>query len=394
MKETKNIVIIGGCGRVGLPLGIALADIGFNVSLLDVNQKSIDLINNGQLPFLEHDDASHILRKVVKSNRLVATIDALVINSASIVFFVTGTPIDEHLSPRIHDVIKVVEEYLPYLSSEQLIVLRSTVYPGVIELLDCLFEKKLGKHKLAFCPERITQGNGLNEIRQLPQIVSATTAEAEQEAIALFSQLTTKVITLKPTEAEVAKLITNSWRYIEFAIANQFYMMIESQHLDFFKIYNAVTTDYPRAKHFSTPGLTAGPCLFKDAMQLSAFYKNNFFLGHTAMLVNEGLPAFLVEQLEKKLGGLRDKKIAILGMSFKANNDDIRESLSYKLKKILETKLAIVLSTDVYNKALFSLEEALEQADGIILGVPHKEYLDLSIHKPFVDCWGVWRKRG
>jgi UDP-N-acetyl-D-mannosaminuronic acid dehydrogenase len=393
MKNTKNIVIIGGCGHVGLPLGIALAECSFKVSLLDINHKYIDLVNSGQLPFVEQKNVDLILKKLIRLNKLKATDDASVISSANIVIFVTGTPVDEHLNPRVNDITKVIELYFPYLKSDQLIILRSTVYPDVIELVDCMLEKKLGKHKLAFCPERVTQGNGLNEIKTLPQIVSATSTIAEQEAVALFSKITTKTIILTTLEAGLAKLITNSWRYLEFAIANQFYMMIEAQQLDFFKIYNAIKEDYPRAKNFVTPGLTAGPCLFKDTMQLSAFHKNNFFLGHSAMLVNEGLPTFLVEQLENKLGTLKNKKIAILGMSFKADNDDIRESLSYKIKKLLEAKLTIVLMTDVYNNKLFPLKKALKQADGIILGAPHKEYLKLKITKPYVDCWGVWRKR-
>ena len=393
MEQIKNIAIVGGCGHVGLPLGIVLADAGFKVTLIDVNQHANDLVNHGELPFLEHDQAHEVLKKVLSAGKLVATSDVEQISNAQAVFFVTGTPVDEHLNPRVHDVTSVMQQYLPYLNGEQLIILRSTVYPGVVEIVDHLLEKSLGKHKLAFCPERIAQGHGMSEIKKLPQIISATSVEAEEEAANLFSQLAPKIIKLKPLEAEIAKLITNSWRYLEFAIANQFYMMIESQGLDFFKIYDALREDYPRAEHFTSPGFAAGPCLFKDTMQLSAFHESNFFLGHSAMLVNEGLPGFLANQMEKKLGSLKGKKIAILGMTFKANNDDIRESLSYKLKKILEIKLATVLPTDIYDKTLPDFNEVIKLADGIILGVPHQEYLNLKIHKPFVDCWGVWRER-
>lgn len=249
----------------------------------------------------------------------------------------------------------------------------------------------MGSCKLAFCPERILQGKGIEEIYKLPQIISGMTTEAEQEAEELFRGIAPKVLKLKPKEAELAKLMTNTWRYIEFAIANQFYMMAESQGLDFYKIFNAVKEDYPRAKHFAKPGLSAGPCLFKDTMQMSAFHKNNFFLGQAAMLVNEGLPVFLVDQLEEKLGSLKNKKIAILGMTFKANNDDIRESLAFKIKKILEMRMAEVISSDTYLKESIPINQALELAEGVILGVPHQEYVSLKINKPFVDCWGVWK---
>lgn len=195
---------------------------------------------------------------------------------------------------------------------------------------------------------------------------------------------------LTPKEAELAKLITNSWRYLEFAIANQFYMMVESQGFDFHRIYNALRDEYPRAQHYAKPGLAAGPCLFKDTMQLSAFHKNNYFLGQSAMLVNEGLPSFLVDQLEAKMGSLKNRKIAILGMTFKPNNDDTRESLSFKLKKVLEFKMAKVLPVDPYLNNTIELSVALNAADGIILGVPHREFKELKIAQPFVDCWGVW----
>src|SRR5574344_963830 len=173
---------------------------------------------------------------------------------------------------------------------------------------------------------------------------------AAKEAANLFAAIAPKIIPLVPEEAELAKLMTNAWRYLEFAIANQFYMMVESKGLDFYKILSAMKTDYPRAAHFARAGLAAGPCLFKDTMQLSAFHSNEFFLGHSAMLVNEGLPNFLVNQLEEKMGSLKGKRIGILGMTFKADNDDTRESLAFKVRKLLELKMAKILISDPYVK--------------------------------------------
>lgn len=385
----KKIAIIGGCGHVGLPLGLAFASKGFDVTLLDINKTAVENINARYLPFKE-EGAQELLDHHV-GKELRATLDPQTLKDQDVVVFVTGTPVDEHLNPRVQDVIKVIDSYSKYLNSEQLIVLRSTVFPGVVEVVQNLLFSKSGISKVAFCPERIVQGKGIEEIFHLPQLVSGMTPEAENEAADLFSNLTKKVIRLAPKEAEIAKLMTNSWRYLEFAIANQFYMMVEQQGLDFHKIYSALKEDYPRAKHYARPGLAAGPCLFKDTMQLSAFHNNNFFLGQSAMLVNEGLPAFLVSQLEKKMGSLKGRKIAILGMTFKPNNDDIRESLSFKVKKLLEFKMAHVLPSDPYLKETMSMESALEVAEGVILGVPHDEYLKLRLSKPAVDCWGVWR---
>ena len=386
----KKICIIGGCGHVGLPLGLVLADRGFEVTLLDINKNAVELINSGVIPFQE-EGAEALLKKELNNN-LFVTYNADIVKVQDVVIFITGTPVDEHHNPKIHEVMNVVDKYLPLMKKEQLIILRSTIYPGTTEIIEQKLQKYFNAEpKLAFCPERILQGKGIEEIKNLPQIVSAVSEEARKEAADIFSKVAPKIIHLAPIEAELSKLMLNTWRYLEFAIANQFYMMVEDKGLDFYKIYDAMREDYPRAKSFCKAGLAAGPCLFKDTMQLSAFYRNQFFLGQSAMLVNEGLPNFLVSQLEKKVGSLKNKKVALLGMTFKANNDDIRESLSFKIKKELEFKLARVLPSDPYLKDTYKLEDALSTCDAVILGVPHREYLNLKIDKPYVDCWNVWK---
>jgi UDP-N-acetyl-D-mannosaminuronic acid dehydrogenase len=389
MKKEK-ICIIGGCGHVGIPLGLAFASKNFDVTLVDVNPQAVENINRAHLPFKE-DGAEELLAAHVGKN-LRATSDAEVVRKQDVVVFVTGTPVDEHLNPKIHDVMKVLNAYLPLLNRRQLIVLRSTIFPGVTRIVEETLKARLGAANLAFCPERIVQGKGIEEIFNLPQLVSGVNKKAENAAAALFAAIAPKIIRIKPEEAELAKLMTNAWRYLEFAIANQFYMMVEKQGLDFYRILDAMKEDYPRAKHFARAGLAAGPCLFKDTMQLSAFHNNEFFLGHSAMLVNEGLPNFLVSQLEAKMGGsLMGKKIGVMGLAFKADNDDIRESLSFKVKKLLEMKMAEVLVTDEFVPGTMPLKKFVKEAEGVILGVPHSAYKKLKIKKPFVDCWGCWR---
>ena len=387
--NTRKICIIGGCGHVGIPLGLAFASKGKDVTLVDVNPKAVDAINAGRLPFKE-EGAEALLKAHVGKN-LRATTDAAIVKRQDVVVFVTGTPVDEHLNPKIHDVVKVLDAYLPLLNRRQLIVLRSTIFPGVTRIVEETLKKKLGVANLAFCPERIVQGKGIEEIFNLPQLVSGVNKKSENAAASLFAAIAPKIIRIKPEEAELAKLMTNAWRYLEFAIANQFYMMVEKQGLDFYRILEAMKDDYPRARHFARAGLAAGPCLFKDTMQLSAFHNNEFFLGHSAMLVNEGLPNFLVSQLEAKMGSLKGKRVGIMGLAFKADNDDIRESLSFKVKKLLEMKMAEVLVTDEFVPGTMPLKTFVRESDGIILGVPHSAYRKLKVKKPFVDCWGCWR---
>jgi UDP-N-acetyl-D-mannosaminuronic acid dehydrogenase len=198
-------------------------------------------------------------------------------------------------------------------------------------------------------------------------------------------------------EAEVAKLFTNVWRYIQFAIANQFYQIATQFDLDFYKLYKAITYKYPRAESFPGAGFAAGPCLFKDTMQLAAFSNNSFFLGHAAMLINEGLPNFIVQRLKEKYD-LKDKIVGILGMAFKANSDDIRESLSYKLRKLLEMEAKKVLCSDVYisERGFVSADDIISSSDLVILATPHREYADLYIdnRKILVDVWNFYGRGG
>jgi UDP-N-acetyl-D-mannosaminuronic acid dehydrogenase len=383
-----NIGIIGGCGHVGIPLGLALASREFNVTLLDINAAAVEKINKRILPFKE-EGAEEILHAHI-GKTIIASTDMRRVKEQDAIIFVTGTPVDEHHNPKINDVLKVITTYLGFMHKDQLVILRSTIFPGTMDLIAGVLEEHFGVANLAFCPERIVQGKGIEEIFTLPQIIAAASEEAYRKASEIFSKTSPKIIRLASKEAELVKLITNTWRYLEFAAANAFYMMVESEGLDFYTVYNALKDDYPRARHFPGAGLAAGPCLFKDTMQLSAFYDNNFFLGQSAMLVNEGLPNFLVDQLEKKMGSLTHKRIAILGMTFKANNDDTRESLSFKLKKLLEFKMAAVLVNDPYISTTTSLEKVLEDAEGVILGTPHREYKNIVIKVPFVDCWGFW----
>lgn len=389
-KEKYNISIIGGCGHVGLPLGIVFAQHGNNVTLIDLDDKKVNLINSGILPFVE-EGAEELLKSSLANKLILATTDKEKVKESDIIVFVTGTPVDEHLNPKVSDVIEVFDEYIELVPKEAILILRSTNYPGVFNLLEkSLFEKKQTKN-IAFCPERILQGKAVEEIQKLPQIIASNDESVLEVVNDLFTKICNKTIKLTPKEAEFAKLMTNSWRYLQFSIANQFYMIAEENNIDFYNVYDAIKEDYPRANNFSSPGLTAGPCLFKDTMQLSAFADNSFFIGHAAMLINEGMPRFIIKQLKEKIGDLTDKKVAILGMTFKANNDDTRDSLSFKIKKELELNSAIPLLTDIYLKEMNNFSQVIDEADAVILATPHKEYLNLKCNKPFIDCWGVWR---
>jgi len=393
LATPENVVVVGGCGHVGLPLGIVLASHGLSVSLLDIDAAKVKTINSGIMPFRE-DGAEPVLKQVM-GKTLKATTDPDCLRSADIVITVVGTPVDRHLNPTVHELYRSLDNILQYIKDGTLLVLRSTVSPGVTRLVYRRIQTLGRDIDLAFCPERIAEGNAMEELVKLPQIVSGFEPTAVRRARELFLTIAPTVIELAPLEAELAKLFTNSWRYLNFAISNQFYMLAETYGLDFYRIHDAVTREYPRMRSFARAGFAAGPCLLKDTLQLSAFSGNNFFLGHAAMLVNEGLPNFIIAQLRQM--DISNKSVAILGMAFKGESDDIRDSLSYKLKKLLEVEAKEVLCTDPFvpDSTLIPLDEAVRKADIIVLGAPHSAYHDVAIppSKVVIDIWNFWPER-
>lgn len=384
----SDIVIIGGCGHVGLPLCLAFADAGKKVIALDRDAKKVAETNAGHMPFVDKG-APELLQKVLKNKMFSCTTDPDVVSSADTVVTVIGTPLDEHLNPRLDVFRTLVGEFGTLLRKGQLLVLRSTVYPGTTELVARHLKEAGLEIDVAFCPERVAEGVALEEIHSLPQLVSGVTPRAAERADALFKLLTKQTIRLEPIAAELAKLYSNAWRYIQFAAANQFYQMANDYGVDFYKIHHAMTLDYPRTKSFPKAGFAAGPCLFKDTMQLSAFNRNAFFLGHAAMLVNEGLPSYVVRRAADRWK-MRDMTCAILGMAFKGDSDDPRDSLSFKLKKGLEVECKKVLCSDPFFQApgFVSTEQAVKEADLLFIGTPHTLYKTYDFgKKPVVDIW-------
>ncbi len=395
MKRAYDVCVVGGGGHIGLPLGLAFAHAGKKVVALDVHQPTIEKIRSKQMPFAE-EGAQELLSNHYGTNFWI-TDDKEVIRQSQFIVVVIGTPVDEHLNPQFGLFKKLFDDLIPYLDPEQHIILRSTVYPGTTEKIHTYLQSKNIPIKVSFCPERIAQGKAMTELYSLPQLVAACDQAYQDEVEALFACLASEVIPLKPLEAELAKLFTNTWRYIQFATANQFYQLAEQNGADFYTIYNAITHNYPRTKGLPGAGFAAGPCLFKDTMQLAAFGNNNFFLGHAAMLINEGMPNFIVQELKKSYD-LSTKTVGILGMAFKANNDDLRESLSVKLKKIIEVESYRVLCSDIHahKDSFVSTQQLINESDIIILGTPHAEYAELTFKEGqvVVDMWNFYKKTG
>ena len=389
-KFEKDVVVIGGCGHVGLPLAIMFAFKSLKVVAFDTNTQVVATVNSGSMPF-DEPGADDVLKQVIATKSFTASSDRQFVSLAEHVVVVIGTPVDEHLNPDPEAVPNVVMSLLDVLKDGQHLVLRSTIYPGVTKLVEKVIASSGKKIDVSFCPERIAEGKAIEELVALPQIISGRTGIAVERAKELFSSLTQNVIVVTPEEAELAKLFTNTWRYIKFAAANQLYTIANDFGVDFERVRHAITTDYPRASDMPGAGFAAGPCLFKDTMQLAAFNNNNFTLGHSSMMINEGLPLYLVSRIEKKYD-LTKMTVGVLGMAFKAESDDIRSSLSYKLKRILRFKALEVVCADSLvrdDDGLISEIELLQKSDLIVIGAPHRRYASLEISKPVIDIWNI-----
>ena len=388
---TADVTVVGGAGHVGIPLVLALAEAGFRVNINDLNRESLETLKAGRLPFIEHG-AESLLKKALADKRLLFTDRPNQISPTGPVVITIGTPVDEFLNPVRKVVQQCIDALLPALTDGQLLVLRSTVFPGTTNWIDSYLRGRGRKLKIAFCPERVVQGYGIKELREMPQIVSGTTPEAEKEAMALFKPIAPELIVVSPLEAEFAKLFNNAYRYIEFAATNEFYLIAKSAGLDYQKILRAMKHNYPRARNIPGPGFAAGPCLLKDTMQLAAFARNQFGLGHSAMLVNEGLALHVVDDLRRSYD-LSKMTVGLLGMAFKAEIDDIRASLSYKMKKVIASYAREVLTTDPFvttDPELLPFEDVVTRSDLLILCTPHARYKQADLKgKPVVDVWGV-----
>jgi UDP-N-acetyl-D-mannosaminuronic acid dehydrogenase len=388
--DPLDIVIVGGCGHVGLPLALSLAESGYRVGIDDIDAAKIAQVRSGNVPFLENG-AEALLRKLLPTGRLELSADPGLLARTDTVILVIGTPIDEFMNPSVRVFDRVLDDLVPHLRDGSLVVLRSTVFPGTTETVERRLRAAGLDVEVVFCPERIAEGHALEEISSLPQLIGASSDRGFDKASHLFKPLGVSVVRTTPLEAELAKLLTNTWRYMKFAIANQFFQIAHRSGVDYNHVLDAIRRDYPRAADLPGPGFAAGPCLLKDTMQLSAFTPDHFPMGQAAMQINEGLPNYIVDTLNAR-EPLAGRTIGILGMAFKGESDDPRASLSYKIRKLAAFKGAQVLCTDpfVRDASFVPLEKVVADSDILIIAAPHKAYQKLELQgREVVDVWGI-----
>ena len=388
-EATCDVAVVGGCGRAGMPLCVALANAGLSVVGVDRDERAVDLAETGRFPFRE-ERGDEQLKLARASGRLRFTTRPDAVGMADAVVIVIGTPVGDGLEADPKILLAALGVLLSYLCLGQLVVLRSAVCVGVTAAVEAILDP-LGIDVVT-CPERTAEGRALVELPVLPQIVGARTSGALARASDLFGAVVGEIVAVSPEEAELAKLFTNTWRYVRFAAANQFFMVANDLGIDFERVRIAMTHRYPRAADIPPAGLASGPCLLKDTLQLAGSHPSEVVLAAASMAVNEGLPAYLVGRAEARWP-LAECTVGILGMSFKAESDDVRSSLAQELRRLLEVRAARVLCTDPYvtvDPTLVPMEVVLAEADVLFIGAPHAVYrMEDLAERDVVDVWNL-----
>jgi UDP-N-acetyl-D-mannosaminuronic acid dehydrogenase len=366
-------VSVIGLGRIGLPLALVFADAGLKVLGVDTDSERLAAIREGRMPFKE-PGTDELLARV----DLAVSERAAEAAQADAIVLTLGTPALSHIEIDMGDIRTVLDDLLPHLRAGQQIVLRSTVAPGTTEFVAGYLEKKRGFRVgedlfVAHVPERIAADRFMEEYATLPCIVGGVGAASGDRAAALFEVLGAPIRQTSPVQAEMAKIWTNILRYTTFALPNLLMMDCERHGANVFEVIDLINRDYPRGG-MGLPGMTAGTCLRKD-FAFSEERSNAPGMLLAVSRVHETVPLFLVDGMKRRLGSLRERKVAVLGLAFKRDTDDERDSLSHKLIRMLERELADVAVHDPFVATpTASFEEAVRGADVVVVATNHSAF--------------------
>ena len=400
--STADVAVIG-LGRVGLPLALSFADRGLDVVGVDNDPVRLGAVREGRMPF-EETGAQAVLDRVHASERLSLSERVPDAARARQIVITLGTPSFSHIEIDMRDIRSALDDLLGVLAPGHSLILRSTVAPGTTEFVAGYLSKHRGfqigeEVFVAHAPERIAAGRFLEEIDTLPCIIGGVGARSGEVVAELFGAFRAPIVQTTPVQAELAKIWANILRYTHFALPNLLMMDCERYSANVFDVIDLINRDYPRGG-IAEPGLTAGTCLRKD------FTFSEERSAAPGMLlavsrVNESVPLFLLEGAKRRLGSLADRKVAVLGLAFKADTDDERDSLAHKLIRLLERELAdVVIHDPLVATPSASFEEAVEGADVVIVAANHSEFCRPSALAAIVelagsDClivdpWNCW----
>jgi UDP-N-acetyl-D-mannosaminuronic acid dehydrogenase len=396
-------VAVVGLGRVGLPLALSFADRGLRTIGIDNNSMRLGAVRDARMPFQE-TGAQELLQRVHASGRLQLSERVADAAAARHIVITLGTPSFSHIEIDMRDIRQALDDLLPVLTPGHALTLRSTVAPGTTEWVAGYLAKHRGLRigeevYVAHAPERIAAGRFLEEIDTLPCIVGGVGARSGEVAAELFGVFGARIVQTTPVQAELAKIWTNILRYANFALPNLLMMDCERYGANVFEVIELINRDYPRGG-IAQPGLTAGTCLRKD-FAFSEERSNAPGMLLAVSRVNESVPLFLVEGVKRRLGSLADRRVAVLGLAFKAGTDDERDSLAHKLIRLLERELADVIAHDPHVPTpTSSFAQAIKDADVVMVATNHPEFREPAAlaaiareAKPeclVVDPWNCW----
>jgi UDP-N-acetyl-D-mannosaminuronic acid dehydrogenase len=374
---SDRVVSVIGLGRVGLPLALSFADRGVQVLGVEHDRAVLDAIRAGRMPFAE-PNTQELLDRVSRSGKLELSERAADAARAPDIVITIGTPSFSHIESDLSQVRAALDDLLPLLRPGHALILRSTIAPGTTEFVAGYLEKRRGLRVgkdvfVAHAPERIAAGRFVEEISTLPCIIGGVGAESTERAASLFGVFGAPIVKTTPVQAELAKIWTNILRYATFALPNLLMMDCERYDANVFEVIELINRDYPRGG-IAMPGLTAGTCLRKD-FAFSEERSNAPGMLLAVSRVNEAVPLFLVEGIKRRIGTLSSRKVAVLGLTFKRDTDDERDSLSPKLIRLLERELADVAVCDPHaTTPTQPIEEAVQDADVVIVATNHSEF--------------------
>jgi UDP-N-acetyl-D-mannosaminuronic acid dehydrogenase len=329
------------------------------------------------MPFKE-PDTEEPLARVLAAGRLELSERAADAARAEAIVLTLGTPTFSHIEIDMSDIRTVLDALLPQLREGHLLVLRSTVAPHTTDFVAGYLEKHRGFRPgedvfVAHVPERIAADRFMAEIGTLPCVVGGVGEGSGERAARLFEPLGAPIVQTTPVQAELAKIWANILRYTTFALPNLLMMDCERYGANVFEVIELINRDYPRGG-MAAPGLTAGTCLRKD-FAFSEERSNSPGMLLAVSRVHESVPLFLVDGLKWRLGGLRERRVAVLGLAFKRDTDDERDSLAHKLIRLLERELTdVVVHDPVVASPTAELDEALDGADAVIVATNHSAY--------------------
>jgi UDP-N-acetyl-D-mannosaminuronic acid dehydrogenase len=386
--NTSRSVSVIGLGRVGLPLALCFADRGLSVLGVDHDQTVLDSIRAGRMPFSEAG-TQEMLDRVIASGRLDLAERAVEATRADDIVITIGTPSFSHIESDLRQVRAAVDDLLPMLRPGHALILRSTIAPGTTEFVAGYLEKRrqlrVGEDLfVAHAPERIAAGRFVEEISTLPCIVGGVGEASTERAASTFSVFGAPIVRTTPVQAELAKIWTNILRYTTFALPNLLMMDCERYGANVFEVIDLINRDYPRGG-IARPGMTAGTCLRKDfAFSEERSAAPGMLLAVSR--VNESVPLFLVEGIKRRIGPLSNRKVAVLGLTFKRDTDDERDSLSPKLIRLLERELADVAVCDPHAPSPTQpLDQAVADADVVIVATNHSAFEGRAALAEIVD---------